>query len=167
MEWLYKALEAALDAIVPLRARLKRTRSRTIADFALCPTAHELLGSRIVTLLDYRDPATQDLIRTLKYDGSAYAAALAAQIIEDYLREELAAEKLFSGKRLVLVPVPLHGARRRERGFNQIEQVLLALSPESEYRKSMALGALVRTRATKPQTRFSRYERLSNVAGAF
>ena len=70
---------------------------------------------------------------------------------------------------LFIVPVPLHKNRARERGFNQIELVLKAL-PQEFRDGTLATYAphlIERVRETKQQTRLSRSERLSNVAGAF
>jgi ComF family protein len=163
------AFEAFLDAILPLRERTARTKRRTAEEIPLCPTVHDLLRARITTLMDYQDPAVQDLVRSLKYDGSGYAAHLAAALLADFLREEISSQRAFSQKKILIVPVPLHHSRARERGFNQIELVLKALP--QEFRDgtlaSLAPEALARTRATKQQTRLSRSDRLSNVAGAF
>ncbi|OGG79419.1 hypothetical protein A3A39_00475 [Candidatus Kaiserbacteria bacterium RIFCSPLOWO2_01_FULL_54_13] len=162
-------LESILDAILPLRARTSRTRERGLEDIPLTPSPHDLLGVRITTLMEYQNPAVEDLIRSLKYDGSGHAAKLAASVLADYLREEIASSRIFSARKILLVPVPLHKSRARERGWNQIELVLRALP--AEYRDgtiaTLAAHALARTRATKPQTRLSRSERLSNVTGAF
>ena len=64
----------------------------------------------------------------------------------------------------VLVPVPLHSARLRQRGFNQ--SLLLARHA------GILLGidvveALVRTRRTDAQVNLGSEQRLANVAGAF
>ncbi|HEV3244869.1 MAG TPA: hypothetical protein VG102_00760 [Candidatus Paceibacterota bacterium] len=159
----------AFDAVLPPRERTARTRSRSIEDIPLSPTTHELLGERIVTIMEYRSAAVQDLIRALKYDGSGEAAALAAAVLADYLREEIAPARQFSPREILLVPIPLHRSRRRERGFNQIELVLRAL-PE-EFRDGtflrLAPEVLIRTIATKQQTKLHRGDRIKNVAGAF
>lgn len=161
--------DAILDAVLPLKERSARTKARTLEDIPLSPTAHELLRERITTLMDYRQDAVQDLIRALKYDSSAYAAHLAADLLADYLHEEFASAKNFSTRKILIVPVPLHKARSRERGYNQIEIVLKAL-PQEFRDGTLALHApeaLIRSRETRPQTRLPRSERLSNVAGAF
>ena len=167
--WLTVALAAILDAIVPLRARAARTRERKPEDIPLAPTTHKLLGVNITTLMDYKNPAAQDLIQSLKYDGSAFAANLAATVLADYLREEIAAEKQFSTKKILLVPIPLHASRARERGYNQIAIVLRALPPDMRDGTiaTLAPDTLMRVRATRQQTKLPRSERLSNVAGAF
>jgi ComF family protein len=63
-----------------------------------------------------------------------------------------------------IIPVPLHGSRARQRGFNQAE--LLAQAMALELGVPMLL-ALQRTRATKQQARLEKSERLTNLEGAF
>jgi ComF family protein len=66
---------------------------------------------------------------------------------------------------VVIVPIPLHNARLRERGYNQALEIARetgkALSLPVDYR------SLVRTRATAPQTKLPHQERRKNVRGAF
>src|SRR3989344_3298190 len=119
-----------LDALMPPRAPSGRTKKLVASDIPLEPTEHELLGAKITTLMDYRKPEVQDLIRALKYDASPHAAKIAGELLADYLRDEIASIKLFSQKPVLLVPVPLHKSRQRERGFNQIDVVLNARSEE-------------------------------------
>ena len=62
-----------------------------------------------------------------------------------------------------LVPVPLHGARRRERGFNQSAEIAGWLGAK------VGIGVeegLVRIKPTPPQARLRRVERLRNLRGA-
>jgi len=157
------------DTILPPRERTARTQARTIADIPLTPAAHDLLNADVTTIMDYRASAVQDLIHALKYDGSGAAASLAASVLADYLREEIAEAKQFSPREILLVPVPLHKSRKRDRGFNQIEIVLNALP--REFRDGtlsrLAPELLVRTKATRQQTKLPRAERIKNMSGAF
>jgi len=164
-----EAFESVLDVIAPLRARSARTKGRTSAHIPLLPTEHALLGERITTLMDYREPEVQDLIRALKYDRSAHAARLAAELLAEYLREEIASLKLFSARPVFLAPIPLHKSRERERGFNQIE-IVLERVPQAFKDGTAATFAprmLARTRATPTQTKLARKARIQNVEGAF
>ena len=81
--------ESILDVVVPLRARVARTKKRSIEDIPLIPTSHDLLRAKITTLMDYQNGSVQDLIRALKYDKSSHAAMLAAEVLADFLREEI------------------------------------------------------------------------------
>ncbi len=119
--------------------------------------------------MDYKDETARDLIQSLKYDGGGKAAHLLASVVAEYLAEDLATEAAFTTRRILLVPLPLHVSRRHERGYNQIEAVLDRLPRDLRdgTRSHLRTDVLERTRATKPQTRLQRSERLSNVAGAF
>lgn len=63
------------------------------------------------------------------------------------------------------VPVPLHGARQRQRGFNQAETLAQALAGAGG--PPVWTGALKRIRPTPSQTRMGRRGRAANVRGAF
>lgn len=63
-----------------------------------------------------------------------------------------------------LVPVPLHPARRAERGFNQAEELARRLSRRTGIR---VWQPLVRLRRTETQANLRRSERLKNQNGAF
>ena len=65
----------------------------------------------------------------------------------------------------VLIPVPLHPARRAERGFNQAE--LLAAPCADRWRRPLCARALVRARPTVPQTDLDAAARRANVRDAF
>lgn len=64
-----------------------------------------------------------------------------------------------------LVPVPLHRARRRERGFNQAE--LLALRLARRLGRPVLSRSLTRVKDTGSQTRLSAAARRRNVRNAF
>ena len=85
-------------------------------------------------------------------------------LVGRWLSETLADARLASQRFDLIVPVPLHPARQRERGFNQAELLALVLHREC----SFPLGkVLQRTRYTTTQTQFDRSERMENLRGAF
>jgi len=65
----------------------------------------------------------------------------------------------------LIIPVPLHPRKARERGFNQSGVLSAGLSRRTgiEFLKR----GLIRTRYTRTQTRLSRKERMKNVKGVF
>jgi ComF family protein len=64
----------------------------------------------------------------------------------------------------VVVPVPLHPVRRRERGYDQAARLAEAWSAAAG---APVVHALVRARRTRQQALLSARERATNVAGAF
>jgi ComF family protein len=103
--------------------------------------------------------AVRQAIHQLKYQNVRAIAALLGQWLSDYLQANpLPGE--------VLVPVPLHRKRLRERGYNQSRLLALELSRLSGL--PLVEDCLVREHYTTPQARTpSLDERRSNVAEAF
>ncbi len=140
-----------------------------LADGLLCRECRLALPAfdRAVSYATY-DDELRLLIRLLKFDGMQ---ALTPLLGERLARAVLMLEEQ-AGRELVVVAVPLHRARERQRGFNQ--SVLLAGEAvrrlrwmRPEWRLREAHGALVRTRRTETQFVLSRRERRRNMRGAF
>lgn len=107
------------------------------------------------------------LVHLLKYDGMEPLARRLGALAG---RQALTITEL--PDHLVLVPVPLWAAKRRQRGFNQAE--MLARGAMAELRRlrpvmrlQLAVDALERRRATESQAGLSPHERRVNVRGAF
>ncbi len=105
------------------------------------------------------DGAIRQAIHQLKYRNVRALASPLSQLLKEYLLANT-----IPGE--VLVPVPLHGKRLRERGYNQA--VLLAKALGKSIGLPVVEGCLVRQRHTPPQARTSTAdERRQNVADAF
>ena len=106
----------------------------------------------------YREPVIS-LIHSLKFAGQLTGLSTMAALARDTAGyRDLAAADL-------ILPVPLHPQRLRERGFNQA--LLLARACFPEQSRMINVDLLVRRRATVPQTRLSGKERRRNLAAAF
>lgn len=82
----------------------------------------------------------------------------------DWLLEALDDPRISNLRPAAFVPVPLHRTRKREREFNQAEELCRVLSRHSGI---PTWHALKRIRHTTTQTRLSREERMENLRGAF
>lgn len=100
------------------------------------------------------------VIHELKYRGRRRAAA---RLAEAMVAQQAVRRLLSPG--VVLIPVPLHPRRRRERGFNQAE--IVAREVGHLVNLPVSPLALVRRKDTPPQTGLSASERRKSVAGAF
>jgi len=65
----------------------------------------------------------------------------------------------------LVIPVPLHKKRLRQRGYNQSQLIGAVLS--KEWRVPLEVGNLRRVRWTEPQTSLDAGDRRDNVRGAF
>ena len=125
----------------------------------LCPLCQrdplQIDGIRSVA---YLDGTLREAIHHFKYNNLQGLAAPLGKLMGDYWEKSpLPAE--------IVVPVPLHVDRLRERGYNQAALLGQALG------KSIGLpvseNSLVRVRATRPQVDLSAQERKENVRDAF
>jgi ComF family protein len=106
------------------------------------------------------DGLLPEIISRFKYRGLSRLARPLGDLLGDYEDSEFS----FRDYGLV-VPVPLHPRRLRQRGFNQ--SLLLAGRIARRHSLPLDFNGLRRIRATPPQTELSAAERRRNVRGAF
>ncbi|MNF30959.1 DNA utilization protein GntX [compost metagenome] len=111
---------------------------------------------RLQVIGDYQPPYSL-LIPRLKYSGQILLAPLLARLLADHLEGDDPPE--------AIIPVPLHWWRQWWRGFNQAEEIGLALGALTGIPCDTRL--LRRIRATPQQTRLSAGQRRRNLRGAF
>jgi len=122
-------------------------RKRLHFDRAFCPCVY--------------DGITKTLIHEFKYKGKDNLAKPLSRIMIDFIREyRLPMEYLD-----LILPIPLHKARMREREFNQAEALGRLIA--GEFKKDFPLNMLLRKRNTKTQTGLKDNERALNVSGSF
>jgi len=99
-------------------------------------------------------------VHQFKYNGKTTLAAALTQCMLQQLEQEIRA----FGPQLI-VPVPLHITRLRQRGYNQ--SLLLARNLARQLNLPIANNILKRTRATNSQTQLSARQRHHNLRNAF
>ncbi len=105
--------------------------------------------------------AVKKLIHEFKYSGKDYLKQKLGELINSFIREyQLPVEYLD-----LIVPLPLHKSRLREREFNQAE--ILSRQIAGEFNKPVLTEGFNRIRPTKTQTQLSWAERCRNVEGSF
>jgi ComF family protein len=113
----------------------------------------------------------RELIHLLKYNGVRPAArVLGAHLAEALVPLELDFERLtFEQAPVLVIPVPLFKAKRRQRGFNQAELIARAALKVSAIsaRFQLASDLLLRTRDTASQIGLTSHQRRANLRGAF
>lgn len=130
----------------------------------LCPACQESLPefAKAVAYGAY-DAKLRELIHLLKYEQVVPAAGVLGHMLAE------AIEKLGIGADSILVvPVPLHRSKRRQRGFNQAELIVrVALQRNAFPNLQLATDVLERTRPTASQIGLTRPQRAENIRGAF
>lgn len=112
------------------------------------------------------DGGLRELIHLLKYEQVRPAANVLGRMLAEVIAS---LEPGFGEGAAVVVPVPLHARKLRQRGFNQsqlIAQVALKLRRAD---RNLVLNAQVleRQRETQSQIGLTRHQRRENIRGAF
>jgi len=107
-----------------------------------------------------RDSRIRRLIHQLKYKGIREIGPVLGRIYGNSLRDSSFLEGID-----IIIPVPLHRSKQRQRGFNQSDLIAEGLSQATGI--PVDTGILGRSTGTKTQTRKSRYDRWTNVSDIF
>jgi ComF family protein len=175
---------AAPDLIAPLRPHLCRTCREGIVAVRspLCPRCgipfaggqggDHLCGHCIEAPPVFRkaraafvyDRTAVDLVQGLKYRNRLQLAGPLGRVLRRAYECGWQSDPVE-----LVVPVPLHAARLRERGFNQAEILVRRWHEPAPAAAAppVAAGVLRRTRATAAQTGLGRQARERNIRGAF
>jgi predicted amidophosphoribosyltransferase len=160
MGMLARAFEYLCDFLFPRADTARIVAETSVLEFGalLTPSVAE---TGIIALLPYRHTRVRAAILEAKFHRSAQAFALLGAVLADYLAGMLEETAAFEKQEICIVPVPLGPARRRERGYNQVEEVAKRTGT------AIAPSLLRRMRDTLPQTSLTRAQRLMNMEDAF
>jgi ComF family protein len=107
----------------------------------------------------YADPI-QRVLRRFKYEGLFALAGPLAEVM-------FVAWPCWQQPIDLVLPIPLHAARQRERGYNQAELLMRAVEQRLHWEPPSPPTALKRIRHTRPQVGMSWSQRSANVRQAF
>lgn len=119
----------------------------------------------LIAVSSYENTALKELIHHFKYNGFLAVRTPIKKLITRWLdaNQELASS--FLGPGSLIIPVPLHKRRLRERGFNQAEIIAEILSRHLNL--PLEDGLLRRIRETRPQIKMkNEEERQKNLRGS-
>ncbi len=108
----------------------------------------------------------REMVHLLKYDRMQPVAGRLGRLLADSV------ETFVSPQAMLVIPVPMHPSKQRQRGFNHAE--LLARTAMVEMRRrhpqwglKLETGLLKRVRVTVSQAGLTTHQRRQNLRGAF
>ncbi|WP_429158926.1 ComF family protein [Desulfitispora alkaliphila] len=147
-----------LEEIIP--PYCKRCGKSTQRQVAQCPNCESLRDSfTLVRAVGYHRGLLQEMLHQYKFVGKRSLGPSLGRI----MATELIGHRDYSNA-AALIPIPLHGEKLVQRGFNQAEELALELG------KNLGIpvvNAIKREQNTAIQSKLSKRERLDNVRDAF
>lgn len=128
----------------------------------ICPVCAraELHFDRAFSPCIYEGPV-RDLIHNFKYKGKDHLGGVLSRLLTEFIKEYSLPLKYMD----LIVPIPLHTAKMREREFNQSH--ILGSFISEEFNIPLAPDALRRHRFTCSQAGLEPHSRFNNVRGCF
>ena len=150
---------ACREQIAFLRPPVCAHCGRRLAGPGICAECHRSSSAlaALRSVAEHRPPL-REAVHALKYEGLRALAEPCGELLAQKWREE-------PWPAQVIVPVPLHPRRLRQRGYNQA--LLLARALGRKIALPVRPELLLRQRDTRAQVGLNRQERRENVAGAF
>ena len=147
-----------------------------ILNFVYCPTCkHRLVAPPlhshstyvVVAATRFQNPRVQNIVHRLKYKREKCLARFCGTLLAGSALKYFQSFPIEKDS-IIVLPVPLHPKRLRERGFNQSTEIATSFLEYLPYTFPMDVSALARTKNTASQTRQkSRKERMENLRGCF
>ncbi len=127
---------------------------------------HESAGYAFGAAVDFNDPAAHRIIHALKYENRQYAAIPMGATIAEYVSATASFDPEDAD---AVVPVPIHGKKLAERGYNQSFLIAKSFARNAGIPSEKVLcRAVVKSRETRSQTLcVTVKERRENVRGSF
>ena len=149
-------LNLLLDTLFPPRPTERVVRNLTEKNIQSLYKSSMHEG--ILYLLPYQHESVKALIQENKFHNNQTAATLLSIALASWLATQ-------KPEPIVLIPIPLSTERQRERGYNQVANILKTLTPSANVITDEEL--LKKVKHTTPQTSLARNKRLKNMSGAF
>jgi len=158
----------ALEILFPSKRAEKRVREMTLEDFLLLKKVSLDETNRIWSLFNYKNPLIREAIWQMKYRRNRTIAKIFAEVLEEFLLEELSDLVLFENFEMpLLIPIPMSKEEKRKRGFNQTEMLIEELAKLDTKTYEYDFNLLKKIKNTRRQVEVKKRERLENVKGAF
>jgi ComF family protein len=123
--------------------------------------ADDLMISQFASVWALSQTSTIDnAIYAIKYGGRTHLAIALGRVLAEHCMQSA------PDPETLVCPVPIHPARRRERGYNQAELIAKGFCERSGL-AMLTSESIIRNRYTESQTTKSDADRRSNVSGIF
>jgi len=123
-------------------------------------------SKNIFVLFDYDNKIVRLIVKSIKYKNNASLRKRVAGYLYEEIMEMASEISLFEGSGPLLVPMPMSKMEKKNRGFNQCEELVKEIKKMAGDNLAVSYNILKKVRETQRQTTLSRTERALNVANS-
>lgn len=165
-DWIKKSIKSAEDLLVPEKAKVRSLLQLDPGLMRELLPKSAVLSKETAVLFDYQNEIVRLIVKSIKYKNNRdLRKRAAAYLYEEFL--DISSEiALFEGNPPLLLPMPMSRKEKRERGFNQCEELAREIKKLGGENIEVSYSALQKIRETERQTKLSRGKREQNVKGS-
>lgn len=159
-----------LDTIAPTDPFIREIEDMSAEEFIQRAKKIEknTVEGDFIAFFSYKDPLVKAAILEVKSYGNKRIARLLGEVVHELLVLELEDMEVFYNFRApLLLPIPMTRKSIRERGWNQCELLVQAITRYSDEMFETPRNALVKIGKTEDQVGKGRKERFANLAHVF
>lgn len=164
--WVKSVVELTQDLLVPEDLKIQNLLNLSAGTMRDLLPKSPVYSKDIFVLFDYQNKVVRLIVKSIKYKNNTNLRRRVA----GYLYEEiidLASEiALWDGAPPLLVPMPMSKKEKRNRGFNQCEELVKEIKKMGGDNILVSYNTLKKVRETERQTKLSREARMENVREA-
>lgn len=166
---LKKYLFLFLDIIFPKRDNYNIVEKLSESEIIEFPLSRITKENFIHPLFQYKDKRVKAIIWELKYRSNQKHLGTIGKLMYEQIIEELSNIYMFdSDAEFAMIPIPITGKRRSERGYNQSEYISRAILENDTHRSILyAPQWLQKIKETPKQSWLDRQHRIKNLSGSF
>lgn len=158
------------DFVFPRSPKVLVLESMSVSEMLqTLPRVVGLEEENVIALFDYSHPLVKEIIWEIKYAGNTNLTGKMGEILYDTVIEELQERNVLAKYHTaLLMPMPISGKRRFERGWNQAELLAKAVkSYDQSHNFKYMPGQLIKIIHTESQTRTAnKRERRENLTNS-
>lgn len=159
-------LEFLKDLIIPENKKIRAILKIERGNLRLLLPKSPIKSDSIFVLFDYKNETIRLLVKALKYKNNQNVKRIFAEYLYEDMLDIFSDISLFEGQAPLLVPMPMSKMEKKNRGFNQCEELCKEIQNFSENLIIPNYTALLKTKETARQTKLNKKERLENVRGS-
>jgi ComF family protein len=158
-----KIIEYVQNLLVPEDIKIRNLLNLETGTMRELLPKSPVYSKDIFVLFDYQNKIVRLIVKSIKYKNNANLRKRIAVYLYEEMMDISADVILFEGAPPILVPMPMSKKEKRNRGFNQCEELVREVKKMGGDSTEVSYNTLKKVRETKRQTDLSREERLLNV----
>ena len=131
--------------------------------YLLLPKTRRKIEKDCMAIFDYENKTVKSIVKSIKFKNNLLMKRRIASYVYDEILSMSSDVELFFGSPPIIIPMPMSKKEKKERGFNQCEEILKEVRNLDNNNLQINFGILKKIRDTQRQVKLDRNARIKNL----